>query len=457
MHVERHGIDPVPLAERTIPARDLFGIFVNFLLNPATILKGGMAVCAGLSLVEACVAETLGALLAIVFYIVMASVGTDYGIPGQVAARMAFGVQGAKWASSLPRLIVSIYFFAFQTIVGAMAIESVLRQITRHIPSLTVIAALFGVLQALVAIFGYQSLRWLSRAALPVKIVVLGYLLYMLAFNGPSPAFRPEAVLHFHAQGGWHWALFAVWVNISSAIWLSMTTDASDFCRYSRDRRAMWVSIVLACLLGASIATLFGAWGACATQGASNNTFQVAAAAHPELPTLLLIVVVTILDNWTINVLNLYTGGLSLNNIATRWGRLDCTLLTSALGVALTFWPNLLRAYLGEVGLIGSIFAPIAGVMTFDLVVLRRFAIHVPSLYESRGIYQYRFGINIIAIASMLVGIIFYSHIRQDQALRTIGTAVLSGLFYVTAMKLWHMLSPRNPLITVPSTERNSR
>lgn len=34
----------------------------------------------------------------------MATIGVDYGIPGQVATRMAYGVLSAKWVPSLLRL-----------------------------------------------------------------------------------------------------------------------------------------------------------------------------------------------------------------------------------------------------------------------------------------------------------------------------------------------------------------
>ena len=47
--VEQFGIEPVPDALKTVRWFDLFSIMFNFLINPGTMLAGGMAVAAGLS------------------------------------------------------------------------------------------------------------------------------------------------------------------------------------------------------------------------------------------------------------------------------------------------------------------------------------------------------------------------------------------------------------------------
>ena len=47
------------------------------------------------------------------FYVVMATVGVDYGIPGQVATRGGYGLRGSKLIPSFLRSIASCYWFAF--------------------------------------------------------------------------------------------------------------------------------------------------------------------------------------------------------------------------------------------------------------------------------------------------------------------------------------------------------
>jgi cytosine/uracil/thiamine/allantoin permease len=85
--VEQFGIEAIPLSKKTVKWYDLFSIILNFLVNPATILRGGLGVAAGVSFQASLAAEFSGIIVAACFYVVMATVGVDYGVPGQVATR----------------------------------------------------------------------------------------------------------------------------------------------------------------------------------------------------------------------------------------------------------------------------------------------------------------------------------------------------------------------------------
>ena len=99
--VEQFGIEPVPLELKTVRWLDIFAIIFGFALNPGSILVGGLAVVSGLSFLGAVGAITGGVLLATIAYTIMATVGVDFGVPGQVSTRMAYGIRGAKWVPSL--------------------------------------------------------------------------------------------------------------------------------------------------------------------------------------------------------------------------------------------------------------------------------------------------------------------------------------------------------------------
>src|SRR3984893_15250153 len=89
--VEQFGIEAIPEGRKTDKWYDLFSIILNFLVNPATILRGGLGVAAGLSFQASLMAECCGIIIAAFFYVIMATVGVDYGIPGQVATRAVYG------------------------------------------------------------------------------------------------------------------------------------------------------------------------------------------------------------------------------------------------------------------------------------------------------------------------------------------------------------------------------
>ena len=218
-HVEQFGIEPIPAALKTVRWYDLFFIVINFLINPATILTAGMAVVAGLSFWAAIAAQTLGCLIAFAAYVAMATIGVDYGLPGQVATRMTFGVSGSRWLTSLLRSIASVYWFAFQSIAGSLIIVNAWDKWSGRQHSLLLVSIIFSLGQVIVAVIGYDSLKSLSRVAFPVKLIILASLLVTMARSG-NPDYHPGHVFRYASHDGWSWPIFVVWTNGIAAAWL---------------------------------------------------------------------------------------------------------------------------------------------------------------------------------------------------------------------------------------------
>ena len=429
--VEQFGIEPIPEDLKTVKWYDLFLIVVNFLLNPGNILVGTLAVTAGLAFWAGVTAVVLGIIIAFGAYLVMATLGVDYGLPGQVSTRMAYGIRGAKWIPSAVRTISSIYWFAFQTLAGALGIVAVLNAWLGIKFSLITVSLVFAILQVVVALVGYDSLKNLSRAAFPVKIVILVYLCYLLMTND-APNYAPGEVFAYTGTAGWKWAVFSLWVGSLAAAWLTMITDAADFCRYSSTRTGMWVGTMSAAVVGITFSAFFGAYAAAATLGKVANPFEVVTRVTTSGIALFLLLLVIALDNWTINVLNLYTGGLSLANIFTRLGRFWTTLIVSVAGVALSIIPGIVNGFTDLMSAFGSVFAPIAGVLITDYVFIKRGRIDVLALFDRNGPYWYIGGFNPVAVAWTALGLGVFWLLPQT-AVPIITAAIVTGIgYYVT-------------------------
>jgi len=424
--VEQFGIEPIPTDKRTVRWFDIFAIIFGFALNPGSIMAGGLAVVAGLSFQGAVAGIVGGTMLAMIFYVTMATVGADYGIPGQVATRMTYGIRGAKWVPSLLRTIASTYWFAFQTVSGSIAVVAVLRHWTGVSYSLVTVSLIFGVLQAVVAIIGYDSLKYLSRAALPFKVLVLGYIMVLLLTHN-DPHFAFTAVLDYPGLPTSNWLLFITWANAVAAGSITLVTDSADFCRYTRSRADMYLGTLVGKFFGAAFAAILGAYGAAATMGKVANVFDVASGLTSGWLAYLAFLTVIGLDNWTINVLNLYTGGLSLSNILERLGRFWTTLIISVLGVALSTIPDVVSSYTSYAGLLGNVFSPIAGVLIADYVIMKRGRIDLAALFQPEGIYWYFRGFNPIAIAWTAIGFVVYMYVLPAEVMRTVSTIVITG------------------------------
>ena len=432
--IEGFGIEPIPEALKTVRWPDLFVLVSNFLVNPGTILIGGLAVASGLSFWATILTSTLGILIAFSAYIVMATVGVDYGITGQVACRMVFGIRGAKWLPSIMRTIASAYWFAMQTIVGATVFVAIAHQWTGGQYSVVRTGLVLAGVQVALALVGYHWLKRISRFSLPIKVAGIVYLFWILD-HGPGASYRLTAVLHFHAHTGWAYLVAAVWLNSMTAAWLTMITDAADFCRYTRSRQDMWWGTMLAGGLATALSVSLGAYGAAASLGRQPNPFSLAATVDPHWATMVVLLVVIALDESTINVMNLYTGGLSLSNMFEGPGRFWNTLLVGVVSTGLSALPVLLDRLVPLTTALGNLFAPVAGVLLSHYLFVERMRIDVAALFDPKGIYRYWHGVNVIAVLWCLLGGGVY-YLLPTAALPAIVVPLITGAGYLLTVRL---------------------
>jgi nucleobase:cation symporter-1, NCS1 family len=442
--IEGYAIGPIPVELKTVRWLDLFLLVSNFLVNPSTILIGGLAVASGLSFWSTILSATLGVVCAFSAYIVMATVGVDYGITGQVACRMAFGIRGAKCLPSVMRTIASAYWFAMLNIVGATVLVAIGHQWTGRNFSVVRTGMVLAALQVFLALVGYHWLKLISRFSLPVKVAGILYVFWVLA-HGPQASYQPAAALHFHTRlhsllGG---SLFlgAVWLNSLTGAWLTMITDAADFCRYTRSRADMWWGTMLAGVVSTAFSVSLGAYGAAASLGKEPNPFSLAAVVHPQWFTLMVLLIVIALDEITINVMNLYTGGLSLSNLLEGPGRFWNTLFVGIVSTILSAFPVLLDRLVPLTTALGNLFAPVAGVLLFHYLFLARMRIDVPSLFDPKGIYHYWHGFNVTAVVWCFLGGAIY-YLLPVNALPAVIVPVITGTGYLITMRLLERLRP---------------
>lgn len=449
--VEQYGVEAIPDEKKTVRWWDVSFMIINFLINPGMILVAGGAVAAGLPFWAAVGTVVGGVVVAFGAYSIMATVGVDYGLPGQVGTRIAYGMRGAKWIPSALHVISSVYWFAFQTVAGALGIIAVLRALTGVTLHFGLVSALFACVQAVVALIGYNSVKVLSRIAFPAK-VVLSVVFITVLMTHDDPAYAPSAVLALDVDISWKWALIALWLNSVISAWMSMITNASDFCRYSRSRVDMWLGTLAAAVMGTLIAAFVGCYAAVAS-GGNANAFDVISQVTQNPLLLGLVLVYIVLDNWTINVLNLYTAGLALVNMVQRIGRFWATLGLGVVGVALSLLPDLVNGFTGFMTVMGNLFAPVAGVLIADYLFCKRMGIDVVALFERDGRYWYWSGFNWLAVGWTVAGFGIYL-LLPTVAVQTFTCLVITGVGYVVTVRLLRGRSARVSAANAPITSQ---
>ena len=405
--IEEIGIQPVPPEQRTGTWSDLFAINFAFAVNPLYFVLGAIAVTEfGLPLWWAVACSVLGVLLAFAILTPLAQVGSDFGIPGQVSLRAFLGIWGARGLSSGYRTVAALYWFAAQAITAAYAVRALVDALAGVDLGIVPVAVGLAAVQALLAVVGFDVIRYVSKVVLPLGLVFVGVML-ALYLSSDDPRF---AVGRVFASPDQHlrWAGFAAWLTLIVGSTLTFLPSVADFTRYTRSRRDIRIGLVASSALAMVVTTFVGAYAAVAT-GTGKGSFEVVTTLTGSKAVLAFVLLTLVIQVTSVNIGNAYQAGLSLVNAAPRLGRPFATALGACAGIALAAVPDLVDSAANWTTRLGNVSAPLAGVVIIEYLVIKRQQIDVQALFDPRGQYRYVGGVNVAAMVSVAIGVVAYS------------------------------------------------
>jgi nucleobase:cation symporter-1, NCS1 family len=360
------------------------------------VLGALAVVVGGLPLPWAVAAMVLGQALAFAFLVPIAQAGVDYGLPGQVAMRASLGFWGARILSSPYRVVASTYWFAFQALAGALGLQAVILAISGRHVSLVPMALVLAGFHAVLAVLGFDVMRYVLRVVLPLS-VALTAVLVALYVTADDPRYDVARVWHSPDQ---HltWVGFATFVTVMCGASLTLVTNVADICRYTRSRRDMRVGLFGSAVTSAIVTTFIGGYAAAAT-GESNPFVAVAGLTHADT-VLVVILIAIVVQSLAANVTNVYTAGLSLVNSMPVLGRFRASALVAAASIALSAFPDFVTHAQHWIVHLGNVAAPLTGVILADYLLVRRRQVDVEALYEPRGRYRFIRGVNVAAVVA---------------------------------------------------------
>ncbi len=424
--IEEFGVEPIPPELRTARWRDLFAINFTFFLNPVMYLLGAFAVVDGhLPLWWAVAAMVAGQALAFALLVVVAQPGVDYGLPGQVAMRATLGFWGARLLSSPYRVVAATYWFAAQALTGALGFQAIVRGLTGdHLP-LVPVAVCIAAFHAVLAVLGFDVMRWLLRVVLPVSLAFTG-ILVALYIASDDPRYAVGRVFHSPDQ---HltWLGFAKYVTVMCGASLTLVTSIADFCRYTPTRRDMRIGLTASALSAAVVTTFVGGYAAAAT--GQTNPFVAVVDLTKSNALLVLLLAAIVVQGIAANITNVYTAGLSLVNAVPRLGRLWATIAVGAAAIGLSAFPDFVNHAQRWITHLGNVAAPLTGVVLADYLVLKRQRIDVPALFDPGGRYRYLNGVNVVALAAVAGAVGVYYALPQSWLKVAWGVGVGAALY----------------------------
>ncbi|MBY0493775.1 MAG: cytosine permease [Cyanobacteria bacterium] len=374
-------LSPVPEAQRTQPTFDLFLIFIAANVVATTLQTGavlgsryGGNIALGLTVVGAAFGALLVALLA--------PVGSRWGVPSMIAARLPLGYRGAQLVS-LVLFITNFAWIALNNQIAASACAAVLGG-----PSTLILwSAALGVASTAVVAAGPRAVGFADRFAVPVMAIAGAALTYSaVTLARPAPSASPSSA-------DLVWGLdVVIGYQVS---WLLMFADYSRYTRSAaRAGIAVWAGLALPAFwlmpLGLTLAQIAG----------SDDPGRMLASLGQGWWTAVLITLASV----TTNFVNIYMSSLAWRTIASRSTGAGTVWTIGLIGTAIGLLSTGLLAQFGSLmTLLGSILVPVGGVFLAHFVVLKK-PIDIAKVYDTTALEA----VNIAGIVAWIAGDIVY-------------------------------------------------
>lgn len=335
-HVEQVGVEFIPDAERDSRPANVATVFLGGNLAFSVIVFGWLPITFGLGWWSTVASCGVGIVLGTLLTAPMALLGPRTGTNNIVASGAHFGVTG--------RLIGSALTLAFALAYAAIAVwtsgDALVAASARLFGTpagngaLAVGYGLIAVEIAAVALYGHATVVALQKVLVPLVggLLLLGFVAFAGDFNA---GYRGGDYL----LGGF-WQTWMLSVTVAAAGPLSYAPSLGDYTRRISHRRHSDLSVAGAAALGVGFGlfatTLFGAFTAVAIGNLGDSYVADLVAAAPGwyvLP----ILVIGLAGGVGQGVLNLYASGLDLEALIPRLSRVQTTLATAVIAVALLF------------------------------------------------------------------------------------------------------------------------
>jgi len=413
--LSNQDLRPVPVEKRSWTFYNYTALWFSMCMEITTYQLASSLIAKGMDWKQAIGTVLLGNLIVLVPMLLNAHAGAKYGIPFPVLIRAPFGVRGANLAAIL-RAVVACGWFGIQSWIGGTAIDAMLVVIWPHAEGNNAIlwACFLGfwLLNMAVVWRGVDSIRRLQAFGAPFMFVMAAALLIWVRMKAGSFGTMLSTPSSFHSTRDFL-AVFFPSLTAMVGYWSTLALNIPDFTRYSKSQSAQsWgqsfglpAAMVLYTFVGIAVTSastvLFG--------HAIWNPITLIGEFHQPVVAFVAMIAVLVA---TLNV-NIGANVVSpSNDFSNLYPRLISFraggLITGFLGLAMCPWRLLATpdAYIfgwlvGYSGLLG----PVAGIMVADYFLIRGTVLDVNSLYHRDGAYSYTKGINLRAMAALVLGV----------------------------------------------------
>ncbi len=407
---------PVPQEKRTWGIYNYASLWVAMSVCIPTYMLASGLIAGGMSWKQAIGTILLGNVIVLIPMILNAHAGAKYGIPFPVLVRASFGVRGANVPAVL-RALVACGWFGIQSLIGGQAIYSMLQVLWPRVAAGAwcqwVCFFSFWLLTMIVIWRGIETIKFLEGIGAPFMLGVGLLLLWWISrkAGGLGPVLQTPSKFQTTRE---FIRFFIPSLTGMVGFWATVALNIPDFTRYARSQKAQVIGQTLGLPPAMTIYSFIGVAVTSASvilfgQAIWDPVALLARFNEPVIASIALValLVATLNTNVAANVVSPSNDFSNLNPrlISFRTGG----IITGIVGVLMMPWKLLtdFQSYIfgwlvGYSGLLG----PVAGIMITDYFLLRRTDLDCGELYNLYGIYRYRSGVNMKAIAALAAGVL---------------------------------------------------
>lgn len=417
LQVEPHGIDPIPVSERHGKPRSVFTLWFSANLEFATLTTGVLAIGVfGLNFWQATFAIVFGTILGALAIGFLTTFGYRWGVPQLIQSRSSFGFKGNFLPGTI-NFLCGIGWYTVNSVLGVYALQWLLP--IGFLPDLIIMIAL----QAIISIFGHNLIHWVERGS-AIILAVIFIIVTVYAF--PHIHFHIAENVKAGAFSGTFGSIILS-IGVSLSYMMGWMTFSSDYSRYlpkqtsfGRAFGSAFLGNIVPCiwleLLGAGLSTFTNV----------NVPTDLISGILPH-PMAIITMLAIILGTVTANVLNIYSGSLSLLTIDIKFVRAIApkrwiaALILGLLGGVLCYYggqSNYYTHYSNFLYVLGYWVSPWVAVVLCDYLLIRRRTNSVDQFYDKSsnvrsGLWAFIIGF-IVSVPffnqSMFMGFIAKAH-----------------------------------------------
>ena len=429
---------PTTLSQRTWTTYNIAMLWVGMsICIPSLALASGL-IAMGVSPWLSVLNVALGNILILVPIQLNSQIGTKYGIPFPLFARLTFGTLGAQIPAIL-RAITACGWTAVQSWVGGGAVGAIIgcfvpkfadQGWTLNLPSWGGIQeagggqffgyVIFMLFIAWVAYNGIEQIKWVQNIGSPILIVVMIALLFWAYSITPDGTgffevmAQPNDDALIDANGGF-WYIYLTGICGNIAFWATMALNIPDFSRYVRAQKDQFRGQLYGMPLPMAACAFIGAYFSQATKMAYGEAMFDPTGVFYYLDNKILIFIAalgTIAATVTTCVAaNVVAPANGFSNISPRkisYKKGVVITIVIAFFILQAWWIyGSGSAYFTWMNAYGTILAPIAAIFIADYFFCKKRRINVADLFRGAdGKYWYSGGFNWAAIIAWIVAFI---------------------------------------------------